>query len=143
MHGTGMKTKKKKNPHLTSYHTHTHTHTHKRSKMIFNTFFCCTEAQNHSLWHWVSHHFWVKGQFVNHTMNFLKILFQHTLPDNSNTTNNKVKVKQSRYRPSSPEGSRKLRFPDFMTTAQESGKVVSLTHWPHLPPGNSPGTHFC
>ena len=28
---------------------------------------------------------------------------------------------------SGPEGSRKLRFPDFMTTAQEGGKVVSLT----------------
>ena len=44
---------------------------------------------------------------------------------------------------SGPEGSRKLRFPDFMTTAQEDGKVVSLTHRPHLPPGNPPGTHFC
>ena len=42
-----------------------------------------------------------------------------------------------------PEGSRKLRFSDFMTKAQEGGKVVSLTHRPHLPPGNSPGTHFC
>ena len=30
-----------------------------------------------------------------------------------------------------------------MTTAQEGGKIVSLTHRPHLPPGNSPGTHFC
>jgi len=31
---------------------------------------------------------------------------------------------------SGPEGSRKLRFPDFMTTAQDSGKVVSLyTGW--------------
>jgi hypothetical protein len=29
---------------------------------------------------------------------------------------------------SGPEGSRKLRFPDFMTMAQDSGKVVSLTH---------------
>ena len=29
-----------------------------------------------------------------------------------------------------PEGSRKLRFPDFMTP-------------PPLPPGNAPGTHFC
>ena len=27
-----------------------------------------------------------------------------------------------------PEGSRKLRFPDFMTTVQDGGKVVSLTH---------------
>ena len=39
--------------------------------------------------------------------------------------------------------SRKLRFPDFMTTAQDGGKVVSLTHRPSLPPGNTPGTHFC
>jgi hypothetical protein len=44
---------------------------------------------------------------------------------------------------SGPEGSRKLRFPDFMTMAQNDGKVVSLTHWPPLPPGNTPGTHFC
>ena len=57
---------------------------------------------------------------------------------------NRETVKQSRYRPwSGPEGSRKLRFPDFMTTAQGGGKVVSLTHRPHLPPGFSPGTHFC
>jgi hypothetical protein len=41
-----------------------------------------------------------------------------------------------------PEGSRKLRFPDFLTTAQDGGKVVSHTHRPHLPLGNSPGTHF-
>ena len=32
-----------------------------------------------------------------------------------------------------PEGSRKLMFPDFVTTAQDGGNVVSLTHWPHLP----------
>jgi len=42
-----------------------------------------------------------------------------------------------------PEGSRKLMFPDFMTVAQDGGKVVSLTHRPSLPPGNTPGTHFC
>ena len=44
---------------------------------------------------------------------------------------------------SGPEGSRKLRFTDFMTTAQDGGKVVSLTHRPPLLPGNTPGTHFC
>jgi len=33
-----------------------------------------------------------------------------------------------------PEGSRKLRFPDFVTTAQDGGKVVSLTHRPHFAP---------
>ena len=37
---------------------------------------------------------------------------------------------------SGPEGSRKLRFPDFMTTAQGGGKVVSHTHRPHLAPGS-------
>ena len=44
---------------------------------------------------------------------------------------------------SGPEGSRKLRVPDYMTTAQDGGKVVSPTHQPPLPPGNAPGTHFC
>jgi len=32
------------------------------------------------------------------------------------------------------EVSKKLWFPDFMTTAQEGGKFVNLTHRPHLPP---------
>jgi hypothetical protein len=44
---------------------------------------------------------------------------------------------------SGPEGSSKLRFPDFMTKTQDGGKVVSLTQRPPLPPGNTPGTHFC
>ena len=38
---------------------------------------------------------------------------------------------------SGPEGFRKLRFPDFVTTAQDVGKVVSLTHRPPLPPRKS------
>ena len=44
---------------------------------------------------------------------------------------------------SGPEGSRKLKFLDFMTTAQDGGKIVSLMHRPPLPSGNAPGTHFC
>ena len=59
----------------------------------------------------------------------------------------KTQVKKGKAVPlkawSDPEGSRNLRFPDFMTTAQDGGKVVSLTHRPPLPPGNTPGTHFC
>jgi hypothetical protein len=43
---------------------------------------------------------------------------------------------------SGPEGSRKLRFPDYMKTKQDGGKVGNLTHRPPLPPGNAPGTHF-
>jgi hypothetical protein len=43
---------------------------------------------------------------------------------------------------SGPEGSRKLRIPDFMKMAQDGGKVVSLMLRPPLPPGNTPGTHF-
>jgi hypothetical protein len=55
-----------------------------------------------------------------------------------------VKVKAVPLQASSgPEASRKLRFPDYMTTAQDGGKVVSLTNRPPLPPGNVPGTHFC
>jgi hypothetical protein len=50
------------------------------------------------------------------------------------------KIKKSKSVPlqpwTDPEGSRKLRFPDFMTTAQDGGKVVSLTHRPPLPPGS-------
>ena len=41
---------------------------------------------------------------------------------------------------SGPEGSRKLRFPDFVT--QDGGKVVSLTHRPPLTTENT-GTRFC
>ena len=44
---------------------------------------------------------------------------------------------------SGPEASSNLRFPDFTITAHNGGKVVSLTHRPSLPPGNTPGTHFC
>jgi len=44
---------------------------------------------------------------------------------------------------SGPQGSRKLRSPDIMTTAHDDGKVVSLMHRPPLPPGNTPSTHFC
>ena len=44
---------------------------------------------------------------------------------------------------SDPEASRKLRFPDFMTTAQDGGKVVRLMHQLPLHPGTTLGTHFC
>jgi hypothetical protein len=55
------------------------------------------------------------------------------------------KVKQSAPLPawSGPEGSRKIRFPDFMTTAQDGGKVVRFTYRPPFIPRNTPGTHFC
>ena len=43
---------------------------------------------------------------------------------------------------SGPEGCRRLRFPDFMTTTQDGGKVVSHKHRPPLRPGSTPGTHF-
>ena len=56
----------------------------------------------------------------------------------------KVKVKQFHYRPGQAQRVlRKLMFPDLVTTAQDSGMVVSLMHLPPLPPGNTPGTHLC
>jgi len=39
---------------------------------------------------------------------------------------------------SGPQGSRKLRFLEFMTTAQDGGKVVSLTPRPLFTPGKYP-----
>jgi len=38
-----------------------------------------------------------------------------------------------------PEGSRKLRPPDFVTTAQDSGRLSDLCTGRFLPPGNNPG----
>ena len=42
----------------------------------------------------------------------------------------------------SPEVSRKVRFPDFTTMAQDGDKVVSITHRQPLPPGNAPRYSF-
>ena len=39
-----------------------------------------------------------------------------------------LKLKKNNY------GARSLRFPDFMTTAQDGVKIVSLTYRPPLPP---------
>jgi len=68
----------------------------------------------------------------------------NNLDGNNNNNNNRTKSKavtlQARR---GPEGSRKLKLPDFVTTAQDGGKVVILTHRPPLPPGNTTGTHFC
>ena len=42
-----------------------------------------------------------------------------------------------------PEDSRKLRFRNFMTTAQDGGRLSALRTGRLDPPGNTPGTHFC
>jgi len=54
------------------------------------------------------------------------------------------KVKLTRHRPGvAQKVPRYLKFPDFMTTAHDTGKVDSPRPRPPLPPGNTPGTHFC
>jgi hypothetical protein len=91
------------------------------------------------LWYWQWKHNWKRADIVGNqqlyrvavTLPFLKICQK------------KVKGKAVPLQGwSGPEGSRKLRFTDFMTTAQDGGKVVSLTHRTPLPPGNTPRTHF-
>ena len=54
-----------------------------------------------------------------------------------------VTVNQPHYRPEVPRVFQEVRFPDLVITAQDGCKVVSLTHRPPLPRGNTPGTHFC
>jgi hypothetical protein len=53
------------------------------------------------------------------------------------TTHKVASIKKGKAVPSQawigPEGSRNLRFPDFMTTAQDGSRVVSLTNWQHIP----------
>ena len=58
--------------------------------------------------------------------------------------NVKIKVRHVRLQSwSGPDCSRKLQFLGFMTKAKDGGKVVSLTHRPLLPQGNTTVTHFC
>jgi hypothetical protein len=56
----------------------------------------------------------------------------------------KVKVKQFHYSLDRPLGFQEVEAPRFFRQSEhESGKVVSPTHRPPLPPGKFPGTHFC
>jgi len=45
--------------------------------------------------------------------------------------------------PRCPEGSRKLRFPDYVTMAQDGGTLSALRTGRFLTPGNTTSTHFC
>ena len=76
---------------------------------------------------------------------YLALDVQDNITDSKNiNTLRREKGKRVPLQPwSGPKGFRNLRFPNFMTTAQNVGKVFSLTHWPRLPQGNTPGTHFC
>jgi len=50
-------------------------------------------------------------------------------------------VNQSHYRPEVPREFQEVKVPGLSDNGP--GKVVSLTQWPLLPPGNTLGTHFC
>ena len=40
-------------------------------------------------------------------------------------------------------GVKRLMLPDFVTTAQDGGRLSALRTSRLYPPGNAPGTHFC
>ena len=44
---------------------------------------------------------------------------------------------------SGPEGSRNLRFPDFVTTVQDGGRLSAFRTGRLYAPGNTPYNHFC
>ena len=62
---------------------------------------------------------------------------------------NKIKTKSQQKKSSPvtslewPRGFQEVMVPRLHDKAQDGGKVVTLTHWPPLPPGNTPGIHFC
>ena len=45
--------------------------------------------------------------------------------------------------PEGPRGFQEVKVPIFCDNGTGWWYVVSLTHRPSLPPGNTPGTHFC
>jgi len=56
----------------------------------------------------------------------------------------KKKIKQSHYRPGEVRRVlRKLKFPDFVTKAQNVGRLSALRTGRLYPPRNTIGTHFC
>jgi len=55
----------------------------------------------------------------------------------------KKKVKQSHYRPGQAQRVHEVKAPRFRDNGTGWWWVVSLTLRPPVPPGNTPGTHFC
>jgi hypothetical protein len=69
-----------------------------------------------------------------HKLIFHALLRQHNLRGTTKHFIHGIKVHQSLCRPlTGPEASRRLRLPDFETSAHEGGKIVSPTHKPALP----------
>ena len=107
---------------------------HSKSTLRLRTW----RSRSYGLWRRVVRFFWNVEDCLHYTTQF------YITEDCSLNKSVKVKGKAVPLQVwSGPQGSRKLKFPDFMTTAQDRGKVVSLTHRPPLPPGNTPGTYFC
>jgi len=50
---------------------------------------------------------------------------------------------QARRGPEGPRGFQEVKVPRYRDNGTGWWYIVSLTHRPLLPPGNTPGTHFC
>jgi len=74
----------------------------------------------------ISHMYRITGEILPQFCTVLNF----TYADNINISNQISPITD----PRCSEGSRKLSFPDYVTVAQDGGKVVSLTHRPHFTP---------
>jgi len=81
----------------------------------------------------------------SHSNTLQRILFMRSVRSSQYTQIIQIKIKVTSpiTDPDRPRGFEEVTFPKFRDNGTGWWLVVSLTHQPPLPLGNTPGTHFC